>query len=74
MSHPTDFGDTQDSLLDLLAGEQPRTVVLASVHRPTFSQQLTFLHARHPGLAGVMPAPVGHAAARKSSLREIEPQ
>jgi hypothetical protein len=74
MSYNTDFGDFEDSLLDLLAAEQPAKVVLASVHRPTFSQQLTFLHSQRPGLTGLLPAAVGQAAGRKSALREITPQ
>jgi hypothetical protein len=70
MSLHQDPADFEDSLLDLLCADQPQTVVLASVHRPTFSQQLTVLHAQHPGFTETLPAPA-QAFGRKNTLREI---
>ncbi|MGE4242257.1 hypothetical protein [Ramlibacter sp.] len=34
--------------IDLVWGERPKTIVLASVHRPTFTQQLTVLRDSLP--------------------------
>ena len=68
------FIDFQDSLLELLAEEsEPRKVVLASVHRPTFSQQLTVLHEQLPDFSNTQP-PVAsvQAIGRKSTLRALD--
>jgi hypothetical protein len=53
--HPFFSADFQDSLLDLLAEDQPRKVQLASVHRPSFSQQLTVLTEQMPDFANTQP-------------------
>lgn len=73
-SQPYNIADFEDSLLDLLAAEsQPQKVVLASVHRPSFSQQLTVLHSMRPSFTDSQPpVAVAHAIGRKSSLREID--
>ena len=63
-----------DSLLDFLADDdqQPRTVCLASVHRPTFTQQLTVLHEQLPGFGDTQP-PRGIAQlGRKTARRELD--
>jgi hypothetical protein len=70
--HPADF---QDSLLELLAQDaQPRKVQLASVHRPTFSQQLTVLHERMPDFANTQPptATVQGVSRKSSALRALD--
>ncbi|MBC5765092.1 hypothetical protein [Ramlibacter albus] len=69
------FGDFEDSLLDTITADlPPRTVVLASVHRPSFTQQLTFLHDHRPALTEPLP-PAGGVLARgrRISVREINP-
>lgn len=72
MSHSS--MDFEDSLLELLAEEAGyATVQLASVHRPTFSQQLTVLHEQLPDFS-TSPPPVATAQAtgRKSQIRALD--
>jgi hypothetical protein len=66
--HPFFSPDFQDSLLDLLAEDQPRKVQLASVHRPSFSQQLTVLTEQLPDFANTQPPTATiQGVSRKSS-------
>jgi hypothetical protein len=69
---PFDFSDSQDSLLDLLADAQPRKIVLASVHRPTFSQQLTVLKPQRAAGDTQPLVAIAQAFGPKSSVREID--
>jgi hypothetical protein len=72
----SDFGpltDFEDSIRDFLGAEPPppRKVNLASVHRNSFSQQLTGL--QRPGFTDTMPpTQLAQALGRKTSLREVD--
>jgi hypothetical protein len=73
--HPFIPADFEDSLLELVALDaQPRKVQLASVHRPSFSQQLTVLRDSMPDFANTQPPTVTvQGVSRKSSgLRALD--
>lgn len=73
--HPFFSADFQDSLLELLAEDaQPRKVQLASVHRPSFSQQLTVLTEQLPDFANTQPptASIQGVSRKSSTLRELD--